>query len=214
MPKLKAKQEAFVREYLVDWNATQAAKRAGYRGNENSLAAAASRLLRNVNVAARIAELQGKRAERLDVTVDRIEAEFAKIAFANAGDFFEWGAGGIVVIEKSKLTRDQQAAVAEVSETTTESGGTIRVKLHDKIAALTKLGERHGMFKQVHEHGGKDGSPIAHAFNFAEIRDALRRAHGIGAGVPSGGNGHAGSNGVVRDEGSAASPPAHPPSGG
>lgn len=62
------------------------------------------------------------------------------------------------------------------------------------------------------EATGEDGGPMQ--FNFAEIRDALRRSHGIGASVPSGGNGHAGSNGGVRHEGSAAAPASPPPFGG
>ena len=44
------------------------------------------------------------------------------------------------------LTSDQQAAVAEVSETKTEKGGTVKIKLHDKLGALEKIGRHLGMF--------------------------------------------------------------------
>ncbi len=69
---LTAKQERFCREYLVDMNATQAAKRAGYSprtANEQG-----ARLLANASVKPRIAELQAEVSERLDITVDDVIA--------------------------------------------------------------------------------------------------------------------------------------------
>lgn len=71
--KLSPKQAAFVAEYLIDLNATQAAIRAGYSAktaNEQ-----ASRLLANVSVSQAVAEAQAKRAKKveraaLDVLMD------------------------------------------------------------------------------------------------------------------------------------------------
>lgn len=65
MAKLNAKQEMFCKEYLIDLNATQAAIRAGY--SERTASATASRLLKNVNVLARVKELKDKRAEELEL---------------------------------------------------------------------------------------------------------------------------------------------------
>ena len=73
MPGLTPKREAFCREYLVDQNATQAAMRAGY--SEATAQQQGSRLLLNVMVQARVAELQSDIAERNEVTVDSIVAE-------------------------------------------------------------------------------------------------------------------------------------------
>lgn len=53
---LSGKIERFCEEYLVDYNATQAAIRAGYK--ENSAANQGSRLLKNDEVLARVRELQ------------------------------------------------------------------------------------------------------------------------------------------------------------
>ena len=80
-----------------------------------------------------------------------IVQELAKVGFANAGDYFDWGPAGIKVRDKAELTPEQQAAVAEVSETTTEHGGTIRIKLHSKLDALEKLGRHLGMYKDIVE---------------------------------------------------------------
>ena len=55
--QLTPKQERFAEEFIVDRNNTAAAKRAGY--SERTAESQGSRLLRNVNVASRIAELGG-----------------------------------------------------------------------------------------------------------------------------------------------------------
>jgi phage terminase small subunit len=59
------KQAAFVREYLIDLNATQAAIRAGY--SEETAKQQGSRLLTNVDVAKAISEAQTERAEKCDI---------------------------------------------------------------------------------------------------------------------------------------------------
>ncbi len=141
------KQQRFVEEYLVDLNATQAAIRAGYSAKGATVRG--SELLANRNVANAISAGQKSRSKRLEIDADRVVQEFAKVGFANAGDYFDWGPDGITVRSKDDLTPEQQAAVAEVSETTTEHGGTIRVKLHNKLDALEKLGRHLGLFKDA-----------------------------------------------------------------
>lgn len=59
------KQAAFVSEYLIDLNGTQAAIRAGY--SEATANEQASRLLANVSIAAAVAEAQAKRAEECGI---------------------------------------------------------------------------------------------------------------------------------------------------
>jgi phage terminase small subunit len=71
------KQEAFVREYLVDLNATQAAIRAGF--SAKTAYSAGQRALKNVEVAAAITDARRKLAARADFTVDAHMDELAKI---------------------------------------------------------------------------------------------------------------------------------------
>lgn len=79
MPKLTPKQAAFVCEYLVDLNATQAAIRAGY--SAKTARAQAARLLTKVNIQEAVVEGKAVRAERVEVDQDfvikrlKIEAE-------------------------------------------------------------------------------------------------------------------------------------------
>jgi phage terminase small subunit len=143
-------QKRFVLEYLKDLNGKQAAIRAGYAPKKAD--SYASQLLKIPKVQDAVRKQQEKYADRLEVTTEKVLREMASIGFANAGDFFEWGPSGVSLIPKENLTREQMAAVSEASQTVTESGGTIKLKLHDKIGALTKLGQHLGLFTEKHEH--------------------------------------------------------------
>ena len=59
-----------------------------------------------------------------------------------------------------ELTPDQAAMVAEVSETTSQNGGSLRLKIHDKVRALELLGKHLGMFTEKRELSGPNGTPL------------------------------------------------------
>lgn len=86
---LTDKQALFVKEYLIDLNATQAAIRAGY--SERTARKIGQENLTKPDIQQAISAQQEQRAERLDVTTDQIEAELAKIAFADNPDYFSTG---------------------------------------------------------------------------------------------------------------------------
>ena len=70
MPKLTDKQTAFVREYLLDLNATQAAIRAGY--SERTAYSVGQRLLKNVEIQRAVAAAQAKRARRVEIKAEDV----------------------------------------------------------------------------------------------------------------------------------------------
>ena len=72
------KHEKFCTEYVKDMNATQAAIRAGY--SENTASAQGSRLLNNVNVKQRVAELREDYLDENIMTAKQVEYELTKIA--------------------------------------------------------------------------------------------------------------------------------------
>ena len=74
---LTPRQERFCQEYTIDVNATGAARRAGY--SEKTAHVQGPRLLANVRVAARIAELQDEVAERNKLSVDSVVAKLAEL---------------------------------------------------------------------------------------------------------------------------------------
>ncbi len=163
---LTAKQERFVAEYLIDLNATQAAIRAGY--SEKTAQQQGSRLLLNVVVQEAIAKGQNKTAEKLEITKDRIVEELAKIGFSNMLDYMRAGSDGDPYLDFSDLTREQAAALSEVTVEDFKDGRgedardvrRIKFKLHDKKGALVDLGKMLGFMVEKHEHSGPDGAPI------------------------------------------------------
>ena len=136
------KQEQFVQEYLSDLNARQAALRAGY---SDATATNAHRMLRRPEIAAAVADAKRNRASALQVTAERVIAEYARIAFANMADYVRFEADAMQVRPIDTLTADQTAAIAEVTESKTQRGGTVRFKLYDKLAALNALARHIGL---------------------------------------------------------------------
>ena len=67
---LTPRQRAFVAEFLLDRNATQAALRAGY--SPNGVRVTASRLLANANIQGFIANAETKRSIRTQITQDDV----------------------------------------------------------------------------------------------------------------------------------------------
>ena len=84
---LTAKQKAFVQEYLVDLNATAAAKRAGY--SEKNADKIGSELLGKTRVSEAIREAMQSREQRIQVTQDMVVKEISKVAFKDAADYSE-----------------------------------------------------------------------------------------------------------------------------
>ena len=109
---LTAKQQRFVSEYLIDLNATQAAIRAGY--SAKTAEQIGYQLLQKTSVAAEIAKAQAKKAEKLDVTAERIVRELAKLGFSNMQDYVSVHDGSPFV-DLAAVDRDQWAAVGEVT---------------------------------------------------------------------------------------------------
>ena len=78
LPKLTPKQAAFVHEYLVDLNATQAAIRAGY--SEKTARSVAAENLAKPNIQQAIQEARDAREKRSMITVEWVLAQIASIA--------------------------------------------------------------------------------------------------------------------------------------
>lgn len=76
--KLTPKQAAFIREYLVDLNATQAAIRAGY--SKRTAYRTGADNLKNPQIAAAVATAQAERAKRTELTQDYVLAGLRGIA--------------------------------------------------------------------------------------------------------------------------------------
>ena len=130
-------------EYLVDYKGGAAAAAAGY--SPKTAHAQANRLLKNAEVRRAINEGQRLRSQRLGITADRIAVELANIAFADLRDIVTIKDGRMRVRDTAELTRQQSAAISEISET----NAGLRVRMHSKVAALESLGKQLGFIDQV-----------------------------------------------------------------
>jgi phage terminase small subunit len=164
--KADARQEIFIREYLKDLNATRAAIAVGY--SEKTARAAASRLLTNVDIKKRVEEALAKKTDKLDITIERVLGELSKLAFSNMLDYMNTQEDGSAYTDLSKLTREQAAAIQEVTvDEYTEGRGEnsrnvkrTRVKLADKRGSLELLGKYLKLFTDKQEISGDANNAI------------------------------------------------------
>ena len=63
----------------------------------------------------------------------------------------------VTVLDSSEIDDDTAAAIESVSQ---GAQGQLRVRMHDKPAALEKLARALGMFRDRHEHVRPDGKPL------------------------------------------------------
>lgn len=164
---LTEKQARFVAEYLVDLDATKAAKRAGY--SEKTAYSIGFENLRKPEIREAIQEAMDARAKRTGITQDRVLQELARIAFANGTDFARIVSTPTVttvvdeeeciqqairpvqrveLVDTERVDPEKRAAIASIKE----GKFGIEVKSYDKIRALELLGQHLGMFS------GKDSS--------------------------------------------------------
>ena len=143
---LTAKQERFCEEYVVDFNATQAAIRAGY--SEKRASEQAYQLLQKTTVQNKVKELQSELRGRTMVRAEDVIKEFIKVGFANMSDFASWNGSEVSLKSSEELEDINIAAVSEVSSTSTTTGTNVKIKLHNKLSALESLGKHLGIFEK------------------------------------------------------------------
>lgn len=81
LPDISPLQARFVHEYLIDLNATQAVKRAGYKCKTDKVAAVqGARLLANVKIQAAIQEARAAREKQSLITVEWVLSQLAEVA--------------------------------------------------------------------------------------------------------------------------------------
>jgi len=154
MPVLtNARHETFAQALAGGKTAAQAYVLAGYKPNDGN----AGRLKANPRITARVSEILGKAAARVEVTMADIMDELRKIGFADIRKAVKWQGPGlhedvegnaddtdtllikdnaVSLVSSDALDSDTAAAIAEVSQSPT---GGLRIKLHNKQAALVAL---------------------------------------------------------------------------
>lgn len=164
--ELTKKQELFVAEYLTDLNATRAAIAAGY--SPKTAESQACQLLKNPKVSQHIERKQGKRLEKLEINAEKVLRELALMGFANMLDYVTPDEEGTFDVDLSKVTREQAAAIQEITVDTSGGAGDgerrrvlrTRFKLGDKRGSLELLGKHLKLFTDKVENTGANGGPM------------------------------------------------------
>lgn len=132
---LTAKQAAFVQEYLVDLNATQAAIRAGY--SQRRAGEIGYQLLQKTTVQEAIKAAMDERGDRTHITQDFVLAELYKIATQGADDGPESSLKYSNKLKALELLGKHMAMFTERSEVT----GTLSLTMESYLEDLDKQGE-------------------------------------------------------------------------
>lgn len=160
MGSLNAKQEAFCREYIIDLNGTQAAIRAGY--SEKTAQEQSSRLLSNVKVSERVAELMQERSDRVRIDASYVLNRLVEIDQMDVVDILNDDGSMKAIKDWPKVWRTTLSGldvmtVFNSEEATTESV-LKKIKWPDKVKNLELLGKHVNVnaFAEKKQEGGND----------------------------------------------------------
>lgn len=155
MKDLTDRQKQFAREYVLDFNATQAAIRAGY--SKKSARVQAAKLLKVPGVQAFARELVQAKAEATELSVERVLRELQAMAFVDPLDLFN-GNGQLKNLEE--MPASARRAIAGIDFVVQGRGedavDVCKVRLTDKKGSLELLARYLQMFVDKSEitHGG------------------------------------------------------------
>lgn len=155
--------ERFASEYLKDLNATEAYQRVYPKATAKSARTAGPRLLANVGIAQRVAELQQERAQRVQVETDDVLRELLVLATSDVRNFIVSDSGELEL--KADAPDNAWRAVSSVKHRIISHGEEMTVReieyrLWDKPGTLKTLMQHLGLLVERHEHTGKGGKPI------------------------------------------------------
>lgn len=156
---LTQKERLFADLYILNpqMSGAEVVRQAGYKVTTNDSAHSRStQILAIPAVKAYIEKRRAKLAAKTEITQEKVLAELAKLAFANQLDYMTVQDDGLAHVDLSKMTRDQAAAIQELTvDEYVEGKGEdarevrkVKLKLADKRAALVDVGKTLGMFTE------------------------------------------------------------------
>lgn len=171
------KMEAFCQNYLIDFNATQAAIRSGY--SEKTAYSIGQENLKKPDIQARISALRIEMGKGFNITRERIAQEYARIAFFDVRKIHT-DDGELKPVKE--LGDDEAAAIAGIEVTDNWekdedgkpfiAGQLKKIKITDKRGALDSLSKLMGYNEpEKHDHTIK---PIDNQSD-AELKDLLSK---------------------------------------
>lgn len=145
LKKLTDKQKVFCQEYIKDWNATRAAKAAGY--SSDSARQLGQETLSKPYIQEFIKEIQNDIAKQAGISMLSQLLELKTIAYSNITDLFkDWQ----TLEDFNNLTKDQKGAILEISYKKELLPGTdieaefVKLKMHSKLEAIKEINKMLG----------------------------------------------------------------------
>jgi len=167
MARLSNKQQAFISCYLTTWNASEAARLAGY--SERS-----ARFIGRENLTKPYIQAAIKaRLDDLSVSSDEVIVRLTDIARGSLEDFIDIDDTGGIRLDLAKAARLGKLHLIKRLEPT-EWGW--RIELYDAQAALVQLGKALGVFK---EETHRDEIGIALAAILIRLADERSQPEGV-----------------------------------
>ena len=153
---MTSKQQRFVAEFLVDLNASAAARRAGYSPHRAD--AIGYTLLRNAGVSEAIATEKAKQLAEAGLSGARVLEEYRRLSFIDVRSFFD-DVGNLKPITEWSADQGAAAASFEIIKKNAAAGDGVvdtihKVRLWDKTRALESLAKHFGLLIDKLEHSG------------------------------------------------------------
>lgn len=149
---LNDQHEKFVQEYMKNFHGTNAALAAGYP--KASAHVAATRLLKNAKVIARLAELRALTENKADIERNQIINELKLIAFGSTADIIGWDGNEVYLLNKEDMGVAARFidgitinTTRDLKNNTSETSIKITTLAKEKVKALELLGRHIGMWK-------------------------------------------------------------------
>jgi len=149
--RLTGKQQAFVNAYCGEakFNATKAAKLAGYQGDYDTLSSVGSENLRNPKIEKKLKQFFATFA----MTAGEVLMHLGEIGRGEWADYVLPDGD----VDIARIVEDDKAhLIAEIWETREGK----RIKFYDRLTALSMIGKHLRMFVDVSELTGADGGPL------------------------------------------------------
>ena len=151
---MNARQKVFCEEYLKTWNASEAARRAGYNGKSN---VRGSQLLADVNIQAEVK----RRLAELKLSADEVLVRLGEQSRASMEDFLEFQEvtydpprlnddgheiSKDVVCVGINLGKAKKAGKLHLLKSVQKGRSGLKIEMYDAQAALALLGKHHKLF--------------------------------------------------------------------
>ena len=149
------KQNRFVEEYCVDFNATQAAVRAGY--SKKTAGQIGYQLLHEPSNAEVQAAIK-RRMDELSMSAEEALLGLTEIARSTIADCIDVLDDGTWKINLKRA--EERGKLHLIHELGVDRSGNPKLKVYDRHAALRDIAKVRGLFVERHEHSGEVTSRV------------------------------------------------------